>query len=180
MNYDYIMKLLIILYYISEKHRVNCDNQKRTKACEMLIAIDEPLYDLFNGNIQNLTKMAKDHVEELNKLFHKSVFDGKKYENIYFRIKEIRFLFEFCEECLSKDNPQDVFLKEFSKMNTSEYCLAHIFTYRDFPGRYAGLASFKGICNKENNTAFTTYLVDNVRSINIFQEKNERVTLVKR
>ena len=162
MSYDFILKLLI-LYYISQKHGINCCNQKRTEACEMLIAIDEPLYENFNRNFENLTKVVKLHVQELNNIFQKSVFKGEKYEKVYFRIKEIRFLSEFCAGCqLSKD----VFLNEFSKVNTSMYCLAHLFTYRDFPNGITGYAYTPdaaknyvgGICYKQNNAGFTTFL----------------------
>ena len=78
MSYDFILKLLI-LYYISQKHGINCCNQKRTRteACEMLIAIDEPLYENFNRNFKNLTNLVKLHVQELNNIFQKSVFKGE-------------------------------------------------------------------------------------------------------
>ena len=94
MNYDFILKLLI-LYYISQKHGINCCNQKRTEACEMLIAIDEPLYENFNRNFKNLTNVVKLHVQELNNIFQKNVFKGEKYEKVYFHLSIIFSMLRF-------------------------------------------------------------------------------------
>ena len=35
-------------------------------------------------------------------------------------------------------NTLQVFLTEFSKMDFSDFCLAHVFTYRDFPAGIQG------------------------------------------
>ena len=57
-----------------------------------------------------------------------------------------------------------VFLQEFSKMDFSDYCLAHVFTYRDFPAGIQGLAWRSTLCNRIWNTGFTTLLNHGVRS----------------
>ena len=81
--------------------------------------------------MEKLTQLAKDYVKELNTIYHRTIFkEGSQFQDMYFRIKEIRVLFEFCLDC---NQTQTVYLNEFTKMDTSHFCLAHVFTYRDFP-----------------------------------------------
>ena len=84
-----------------------------------------------------------------------TVLKESGYNNIYFRIKEIRILFDFCTEC---NQTQRIFLEEFTKMDTSAFCLAHIFTFRDFPAGIQGLAYKGQVCSRSHNTGFTTFL----------------------
>ena len=42
-----------------------------TQACNMLIAIDERLYDVYNRNTKNLTLMVKDMVKGLNQVYQR-------------------------------------------------------------------------------------------------------------
>lgn len=129
-------------------------SKKRNKACDMLIAIDEPLYKTYNRDMENLTAMAVDYVQQLNQIYHRTAL-ADRYGDIYFRIKEIRVLFDFCTEC---NQTQAVYLSEFTKMDTSSFCLAHVFTYRDFPAGVQGLAWKGTVCRKRHNTGFTTLL----------------------
>ena len=46
-------------------------NQPLFEACNMLIAIDERLYDHFNRDIDNVTSMVKDLVNNVNKVYQK-------------------------------------------------------------------------------------------------------------
>ena len=78
-----------------------------------------------------------------------------EYNDFYFRVKEIRILFDFCTEC---NHTQRVFLEEFTKIDTSRFCLAHIFTFRDFPAGIQGLAYKGTVCSSSHNTGFTTFL----------------------
>ena len=43
----------------------------RSEACNMLIAIDEPLYVTYNKDLKNLTKMVKTYVKQLNEIYHR-------------------------------------------------------------------------------------------------------------
>ena len=54
--------------------------------------------------------------------------------------------------------PQKFYLDEFDKIDTSDFCLAHLFTYRDFPAGVQGLAFKNTVCRKKYNTGFTTIL----------------------
>ena len=64
-------------------------------------------------------------------------------------------------------------LEEFTKIPSSDYCLAHLFTYRDFIEN-VGLAykgepdTLGGICAKSHNTGLTSLLNRGVNSINNF------------
>ena len=53
---------------------------------------------------------------------------------------------------------QKYYLKEFEKFDTSDFCLAHVFTYRDFPKGIQGLAWKNTTCRENWNTGFTTVL----------------------
>ena len=46
---------------------------KRNEACDMLIAIDEPLYVTYNRDLRNLTKMVQLYVKQLNEIYHRYV-----------------------------------------------------------------------------------------------------------
>ena len=46
-------------------------SQKRTEACDMLIAIDEPLYVTYDRDLTNLTKLVQLYVKQLNEIYHR-------------------------------------------------------------------------------------------------------------
>lgn len=52
-------------------------------------------------------------------------------------------------------------------MDTSAFCLAHIFTFRDFPAGIQGLAYKGQICKRSHNTGFTTFLNHKVKKFEI-------------
>lgn len=132
----------------------NTRGYERTEACDMLIAIDEPLYVTYDKDLKQLTNMVQLYVKQLNEIYHSTVLMDK-YNDLYFRLAEIRILYDFCTEC---NHTQQVFLEEFTKMDTSRFCLAHIFTYRDFPAGIQGLAYKGTVCSSSHNTGFTTFL----------------------
>ena len=100
-----------------------------------------------------------------------TVLKESGYNNIYFRIKEIRILFDFCTEC---NQTQRIFLEEFTKMDTSAFCLAHIFTFRDFPAGIQGLAYKGQVCSRSHNTGFTTFLN---HKVSIYSEQSIKCKL---
>ena len=135
------------------------------QACEMLIAIDGPLYEKFNSNMYEVNEYVQDLVEELNQIFHANVFT-ENYSAIYFRVKEIRLLSGFCPNCLhgTFDNrctsmyAGNHFLSEFSKMvDTKNFCIAHLLTDKKFVNsntNFSGFSNKRSICGI-NNTGFT-------------------------
>lgn len=44
---------------------------RRNEACDMLIAIDEPLYKTYNQDLKNLTHMVQLYVKQLNEIYHR-------------------------------------------------------------------------------------------------------------
>jgi len=97
-----------------------------------MISINAPAYPnsrTYDRNIEN--QMAKDYVKELNSFYHRTIFkEGSQFQGLNFKIKEFRQLPDFCQNC---NLTAEEFLAEFSKLNTSKFCLAHLFTYRHFP-----------------------------------------------
>ena len=91
----------------------------------------------------------------------RDVLNHYTYVNFYFRLEEIRILHDFCPHC--KESTPIQFLEEFTKaIDTSVYCLAHIFTHLDFDGGIAGYGWTRELCNPRRNTAYTTFLNHNV------------------
>ena len=115
----------------------------RTKTCELLIVIDEPLYVTYNSNIDVITNLVKDHVDGLNSIYKRTFFNGP-FADYHFRAKNIEVLYDFCEEC---NHTQKVFLNEFSRYDSSDYCLAVLFNHRDFPQGIQGLAWRNTVCD---------------------------------
>lgn len=132
----------------------------RDQACEMLIAVDEPLYNHYQRDMTNVTNLVKDLVQRLNDIYQSTVLRDH-FNSLYFRVKEIRILFDFCTEC---NQTQHGYLREFSKMDFSDFCLAHVFTYRDFPAGVQGLAWRGTVCHNSWNTGFTTLLNHGVQA----------------
>ncbi len=95
-------------------------------SCEMLIAIDSPLYAHLGSSKSNATELATDLVRRLNRIYSDTLFRGE-FARLRFRIREVRVLYEFCTEC---NSTQRIYLQEFSRMDFSQFCLAHVFTYR--------------------------------------------------
>lgn len=137
---------------------VRVKRSQRTKACELLIVIDEPLYVTYGSKIDVITKLVTDHVDGLNSIYKRSFFKNQ-FSEYYFQARNIEVLYDFCEEC---NHTQKVFLNEFSKYDSSAFCLAVLFTHRDFPQGIQGLAWRNTVCDGRYNTAFITFLNHNV------------------
>ena len=85
----------------------------------------------------------------------------RKYSGFYFRLKEVRILYNFCTHCNLK-SANSVLAEIAKSTNTSGFCLTHLFTYLDIPG-IAGLAFHSkpnriALCYPDANTGFTTFL----------------------
>jgi len=137
-----------------------------TKFCEMLIAIDQPLLDKhYHGNLTNLTDSIRQHVTDLNEIYKEKITG----DQLLFSVKEIQIFNDFCSQDKCNED-KHFFLEEFEKRikkTTEPVCIAHIFTYRDFPHGYQGLANSPGACQfdlssgkitNHKNAGFTTIL----------------------
>jgi len=132
----------------------------RGQACDLLIAIDDPGWKKLGGTEKLMRKKVDTYVSELNKIYQASILAYPPNNDIYFRIKEIRRLKNWLPGCENKA----VILNEFSKVGTSQFCLAHLLTFRDF-GCVVGLGNIGGLCKKYGNTAWSK--LDDTDSITI-------------
>ena len=85
----------------------------------------------------------------------------RKYSGFYFRLKEVRILYNFCSHCNLK-SANSVLAEIAKSTNTSGFCITHLFTYLDIPG-IAGLAIHSkpnriALCYPDANIGFTTFL----------------------
>ena len=86
----------------------------------------------------------------------------RKYSGFYFRLKEVRILYNFCTHCNLK-SANSVLAEIPKSTNTSGFCLTHLFTYLDIPGGIAGLAyhskpNLIALCYPDASIGFTTFL----------------------
>ena len=73
-----------------------------------------------------------------------------------FELWDVQVLPELCKDSdCSRD--KRTYLAEFSKLQTSEFCLAFLLTYHDFEGPQ-GSAYTGSLCAKRSNTGFITAL----------------------
>ena len=143
---------------------------QKTHACEMLIAIDGSLYEKFDRNMDTVNEYVKGLVKQANRFFDINVFT-KDYDGIYFQVKEIRIMSGFCQNCTHGKVKSErctsmamdisaAFLSEFSKMDTSGFCLAHILTDKrfadDFDIDIGGMAYRSSVCSNSLNVGFIT------------------------
>ena len=73
-KFCFYLSILIILFDITKGANVDSRVSKKsppTQACNILIAIDERLYDVYNRNTKNLTVMVKDMVKGLNEVYQR-------------------------------------------------------------------------------------------------------------
>lgn len=137
----------------------------RNQACNMLIAIDadtvlsnQPPGSSSDSQIWGL---AAEYVAALNTKYQETILKSPPNENMYFRLEEVVLLRNFVPNCRN----ESVVLTEFTRLDTARFCLAHLYTYRDF-GCVVGLANVKGLCRKSGNTGFTkTQLVNKTATV---------------
>ena len=130
-------------------------NGIRDKACDMLVVIDETLSETYGGNVDVIINLVDEHIDGLNDIFHRTVFRDH-FSRYYFYAKNVELWHDFCEEC---NQTQTVFLTEFSKYDTSAYCLAVLLTHRDFPRGIQGLAWRNTVCDDRYRGTLFLYFV---------------------
>ena len=87
----------------------------------------------------------------------RDVLSALSYSSFYFRVKEVRIIYDFCSNC-NVMKPQTYLEKFTEEIDTSGFCLAHLFTYKDFPNGIAGYGWIGKLCSSSHNTGFTTFL----------------------
>jgi len=130
-----------------------------SRACNVLIGIDENLYELKGRNMTDLVDLAQTHVNRVNSIYKQDVFVGE-YEDMYFRLARVQVMFGSCasfryENCTEN---REKFLEIFDQYDFTDFCLGYMFTYRDFDAGTAGLASKGTLCRPTKNSGFVTFL----------------------
>ena len=171
-KYSLLCKVLVFLNYISNvksqdaetstnQPELHSNLQGRNKACQVLFAIDEPLFKLHNENMSVVVALAKDHISGLNKIFSEQVF-VETYSDLYFNLKRVVIQYQSCESTILEEEydkncteQRENFLSAFDQStDTSHFCLGYLMTYRDFHNGTAGLASIGTVCRPIQNTGF--------------------------
>ncbi|CAG2198158.1 ADAM10 [Mytilus edulis] len=143
-------------------------------ACFLFMQADPKLFNKINSAYNNEVLAKEDivgtfasHVDAINTIYSNTVFktfdNSIDYKGIRFKIQRTKIMTDATEKCktsqaktLCSDNI-DVsnFLNENSLIDHSAFCLAYIFTYRDFTQGTLGLAwvgssgqASGGICEK--------------------------------
>uniref|UniRef100_H2Y604 ADAM10 endopeptidase n=1 Tax=Ciona savignyi TaxID=51511 RepID=H2Y604_CIOSA len=140
--------------------------------CLIYIQTDHILYEEFNSREVIISKIAE-HVKAVNQIYSNTVFNtaaGEKIRGIKFMVQRVRI-----NKTSSADDPfksrnigVEKFLDIASLANHNDYCLAYVFTNRDFDNGVLGLAwvgsdtgTSGGICEK-----YRTYTDRTAKSLN--------------
>nr|XP_037279779.1 disintegrin and metalloproteinase domain-containing protein 10-like [Rhipicephalus microplus] len=195
------------LSQIRKKQRKRAGGSKRRsgtllkRVCNVEVVVDHLLFESYLNEeggdrdraLEAVTTMVGTHAAAATEIFSKTDFDG--ITGISFEVQRLRINeSNSCEGRVRHTNPfcrQDLdaahILFEMSKINHDNFCVSHIWTYRDFPGGTLGLAYLAesevdtgGICDKFHfganvvkaltyrgslslNTGLVTFVNNNVR-----------------
>ncbi|CAD5110616.1 DgyrCDS2 [Dimorphilus gyrociliatus] len=147
----------------SKAKRENRGNARRKRAvnprkttCTLFLQADHLFYERYN-DIGSVLQQLTHHVQTLNEIFNPIDFDGNGLpDNIGFVIKKIKINTDKNDKKYKFPDNYGVerFLEMFSEENFDDYCLAYMFTRRDFEKGTLGLAwtgdweNAGGICEK--------------------------------
>ena len=138
--------LLLILFLLGPSSGTESG---KTRACDVLMVIDSPLFELYDKNMSAVVELAQDHINGLNEIFFKELFVDD-YQSLYFFLKRVQVAFGSCDSPLFEEGydsncttQRGNYLKNFDdKTDTHEFCLAYMLTYLDFHNGTAGLGLF--------------------------------------
>ncbi|XP_075749213.1 disintegrin and metalloproteinase domain-containing protein 10 homolog [Rhipicephalus microplus] len=171
------------------------------RVCNVEVVVDHLLFESYLNEeggdrdraLEAVTTMVGTHAAAATEIFSKTDFEG--ITGISFEVQRLRINeSNSCEGRVRHTNPfcrQNLdaahILFEMSKINHDNFCVSHIWTYRDFPGGTLGLAYLAesevdtgGICDKFHfganvvkaltyrgslslNTGLVTFVNNNVR-----------------
>ena len=69
---------------------------ERDQACQMLIAIDEPLYAHYGRNLTHVKGLARDMVKRLNEIYHRTILQDR-LGPLYFRYGQSILTKDICQ-----------------------------------------------------------------------------------
>lgn len=166
MRWSLWVVLALVKFSLGQDDLVNLEG--RSKACDVLIAIDQTLWEHHDRNMTVLVNLAKDHVEGLNRIYSQQVFIDE-FDDYYFHLKRVQLAFGICESHLFEENyekncteQRQVYLNAFDEHSPTGFCLSYILTFLDFHNGTAGLASVNTVCRRTQNSGFVTLLNNNV------------------
>ncbi|KAG9510545.1 Disintegrin and metalloproteinase domain-containing protein 10, partial [Fragariocoptes setiger] len=149
-------------------HNIPLDHPLKRRACSLYIQTDTYLWNHTRRNNANdrdtreeIASLVAQHIKAVNHIYENSDFGGVR--GLKFIVQRLRINdTQACDATRKPTNPFclpniDVsnFLNLNSQFNHNDFCLAYIFTYRDFSGGTLGLAwvastsgASGGICEK--------------------------------
>lgn len=141
----------------------------KTTPCKVLVGIDEPLYNkYYDKDMPAIVDNVNKHFDQINQIYNEKIFTGD-LGGVYFKVARIQVMFGSCDAIKYENctHQREKFLEIFDQYDFKEFCLAYMFTFRDFHNGTAGLASTPGLCRREKNSGFITFLNYNLtRNIN--------------
>ncbi|EFX84015.1 hypothetical protein DAPPUDRAFT_99915 [Daphnia pulex] len=142
-----------------KKRRSTVDHRKTT--CMLYLQADHLFYGKMGSEEACIETMTR-HVQRVNSIYKNVDFDGDgQGDDINFMIKRIKV---HTEQALNEASYRfpgnygvEKFLELFSEEDYNAFCLAYMFTYRDFEGGTLGLAwtgdlkNAGGVCEKNGH-----------------------------
>eukprot|EP00090_Calanus_glacialis_P004073 TRINITY_DN13020_c0_g1_i1.p1 TRINITY_DN13020_c0_g1~~TRINITY_DN13020_c0_g1_i1.p1 ORF type:complete len:1584 (-),score=357.76 TRINITY_DN13020_c0_g1_i1:90-4673(-) len=135
---------------------------KRKTTCMLYLQADHLFYQKMGQSEEACIEVMTRHVQRVNSIYRAVDFDmDGKPDNISFMIKRIKVHTQDALEDPSYRFPGNYgvekFLEIFSEEDYDAFCLAYMFTYRDFEGGTLGLAwtgdlkNAGGVCEKNGH-----------------------------
>jgi len=135
---------------------------KRKTTCMLYLQADHLFYEKMGRSEEACIEVMTRHVQRVNSIYRAVDFDmDGKPDNISFMIKRIKVHTQDALEDPSYRFPGNYgvekFLEIFSEEDYDAFCLAYMFTYRDFEGGTLGLAwtgdlkNAGGVCEKNGH-----------------------------
>ena len=153
---------------------------KRKTTCMLYLQADHLFYEQLGSEEASIEVMTR-HVQRVNSIYRPIDFDGDgKADNISFMIKRIKV---HTSEAMKDPKYRfpgnygvEKFLEIFSEENYNLFCLAYMFTYRDFEGGTLGLAwtgdlkNAGGVCEKNGvsimqQSYYQFYVLSTVKTV---------------
>lgn len=70
----------------------------RSKACDVVIGIDETLWEKNDANLTGLVDLLQAHVDFANRVFTSQVMTEESgFEDVYFRLARVQVIFGSCD-----------------------------------------------------------------------------------
>lgn len=148
---------------IQKSKRASGDYYNRKKTtCMLYLQADHLFYEKMGRSEEACIEVMTRHVQSVNSIYRSIDFDmDGKPDNISFMIKRIKVHTQEALEDPSYRFPGNYgvekFLEIFSEEDYDAFCLAYMFTYRDFEGGTLGLAwtgdlkNAGGVCEKNGH-----------------------------